>query len=489
MPDRKVFLSYASADSEIALHLSSRAESNNLQAWYYERDSVPGPSYLRQIVDAIDNATAVVVIISHNSLNSTQVASEVVRSFEAGKRIVALLVDVQRENLREFPELDQSLALATLISADRSDLASATDRAIGTVLDIDASGSRSGRESPSLLARAIRISQADLRNHIFTNLLIALFALPVTSHLPVLAPVWSILLIHSSLIGAFCLRIRYRIGVFMAWCSAPAFVVVVPMDILGSQGKSRLFSEYVEQPSYFYLAAAVLILIAVSAGFLAAPEGRLKHSLGIRGIRTLCLGQAILYGLIIAYALFSEFNSITFKLFQITSVALCLLGGLSSAQRRIMGTPSGLMMSLVGFSSVFVLAGGCLNVRIADTSGGVIPGAEIKVNNDVLGISDEDGQFVLPFLPSGVSSVSVRMVGFRSHLGTAVASPVPLLPSMVFLEIGDDSAWVQQDSPAKVPISKLIAVLFGSLGFLLCLRFGLGRSGFGSTSRSESPAV
>lgn len=476
MPDRKVFLSYASADSEIALHLSSRAESNNLQAWYYERDSVPGPSYLRQIVDAIDNATAVVVIISQNSLNSTQVASEVVRSFEARKRIIALLVDVQRESLREFPELDQSLSLATLISADRSDLASAAERAIGSVLDIDASGSSSRRVSPSLLARATRISQANLQNHIFTNLLITLFALPVTSQFPVLAPVWSVLLIHSSLIGAFCLGIRYRIGILMAWCSAPAFVVLVPMDILGSQGTSRLFDEDVEQPSHVYLAAAVLILIAVSAGFLAASERRTKHSLGIRGIRTLCLGQAVLYGLVIAFALFLDFDSIAFKLFQIISVALCSLGGLASSQRRIAGMPSGLTMSLLGLSSVFVLAGGCLNVRIADTSGGVIPGAEIRVNNDVLGISDEDGQFVLPFLPSGVSSVSVHMVGFRSHLGTAVASPVPLLPSMVFLEIGDYSTTVQQDSPAKVPISKLISVLYGSLGLLLSLRSGLSRS-------------
>src|SRR5262250_1381003 len=68
-----------------------------------------------------------------------------------------------------------------------------------------------------------------------------------------------------------------------------------------------------------------------------------------------------------------------------------------------------------------------LSGTVVDTSGGVIPGADVKVKNNGTGaefntVSGSDGGFTVPSLPGGTYSVTVSLMGFK----TAVINSVTL---------------------------------------------------------------
>src|SRR5215470_6242449 len=68
-----------------------------------------------------------------------------------------------------------------------------------------------------------------------------------------------------------------------------------------------------------------------------------------------------------------------------------------------------------------------LTGTVADSSGAVIPGANVKVKNNGTGaeydvVSGTDGGFTVPSLPGGTYSVTVSLMGFK----TAVLNSVTL---------------------------------------------------------------
>jgi hypothetical protein len=112
-----VFVSHVEEDGDTALSLSSDLEAAGFQTWYYERDAVPGVSYLVQVGDAIDTAQAVVLLISTTSLGSHQVTTEVVRAHEASKPILPVLLDVSHVEFQSRqPEWRAAVGAATSIS-------------------------------------------------------------------------------------------------------------------------------------------------------------------------------------------------------------------------------------------------------------------------------------------------------------------------------------------------------------------------------------
>lgn len=78
--DRTVFLSYSSADKNVADNLCFKLESNGFKVWYAPRD-VKGP-YAEAISKAIDEASLFVVILSQNSLLSEHVLNEIDLAFQ-----------------------------------------------------------------------------------------------------------------------------------------------------------------------------------------------------------------------------------------------------------------------------------------------------------------------------------------------------------------------------------------------------------------------
>lgn len=91
----QIFISHVEEDESIALEIARGLEAAGHSTWYYERDSLPGLSYLDQIDEAIEQCQAVIVIISLASLSSWQVDKEVERAHESGKHFVPVLRGVK----------------------------------------------------------------------------------------------------------------------------------------------------------------------------------------------------------------------------------------------------------------------------------------------------------------------------------------------------------------------------------------------------------
>ena len=90
-------ISYAEEDSNLAEEISLGLEAKGYTTWYYERDSIPGLSYLIQLSQAIQQAEVVVLIISPHSINSHQVTKEVEWTHEFDKPVIPLLLQIKRE--------------------------------------------------------------------------------------------------------------------------------------------------------------------------------------------------------------------------------------------------------------------------------------------------------------------------------------------------------------------------------------------------------
>jgi hypothetical protein len=109
-----VFISHVEEDATIASEIASGLEAAGYTAWYYERDSVPGPSYLSQILDAIKDSAAVIVIISPDALGSWQVDKEVIQVHESGIPFIPLLKGLTHAEFRSRnPEWAMAMGAST----------------------------------------------------------------------------------------------------------------------------------------------------------------------------------------------------------------------------------------------------------------------------------------------------------------------------------------------------------------------------------------
>src|SRR5437763_3600550 len=105
-----------------------------------------------------------------------------------------------------------------------------------------------------------------------------------------------------------------------------------------------------------------------------------------------------------------------------------------------------------------------LSGTVVDTSGAVIPGADVKIKNNGTGeeqntVTASDGGFSVQSLPGGVYSVTVSLMGFKSAVLSAVTLNAALPATVkVTLEVGtlseavevkgESSSIVQTQSPS-----------------------------------------
>ena len=96
----RIFLSHAAEEHDLAVHLANYLEKNDLEAWYSPRDIKGGEDYDREIITAIRDCRAFVLILSKNSDASRHVKTEVYHAAKYEKQIICLRVDdVEPENL------------------------------------------------------------------------------------------------------------------------------------------------------------------------------------------------------------------------------------------------------------------------------------------------------------------------------------------------------------------------------------------------------
>jgi TolB-like protein len=88
-----VFLSYASPDAEVANQVCQFLESHGVACWMAPRDVQPGAQYADAIVRAINDAKALVLVLSASAIGSSHVGREIERAASKHKQIIALKID------------------------------------------------------------------------------------------------------------------------------------------------------------------------------------------------------------------------------------------------------------------------------------------------------------------------------------------------------------------------------------------------------------
>jgi hypothetical protein len=111
-----IFLSHVEEDASVALEIALSLESAGFTTWCYEVDSVPGPSYLLQTGQAIEQTKVFLLFISPPALASRQVTQEVIRAHESNKVFLPILHNVTHEEFqRRQPEWRAAVGAATSI--------------------------------------------------------------------------------------------------------------------------------------------------------------------------------------------------------------------------------------------------------------------------------------------------------------------------------------------------------------------------------------
>ncbi len=165
-----IFISYVQEDESTALEIARGLEAAGYRTWYYKRDCVPGPSYLVQTGQAIEESQAVVLLISSNSLGSHQVTKEVVRAHEAVKPFVPVLKGIQFPEFQQRqPEWREALGSATSIEIPPGGVAEILPRIIGGLRNLGqqpptgGADSHPGEQPHGVVAAAAKQARSYLR--------------------------------------------------------------------------------------------------------------------------------------------------------------------------------------------------------------------------------------------------------------------------------------------------------------------------------------
>lgn len=73
----KVFISYSRKDEALAEKVVASLEEAGLDAWYYEHEIVPGENWAESIARGLRESSAMVVLLTHNSLDSDLVRLDI----------------------------------------------------------------------------------------------------------------------------------------------------------------------------------------------------------------------------------------------------------------------------------------------------------------------------------------------------------------------------------------------------------------------------
>ena len=122
------FVSHASQDAAVAQSIVENLEQHGLKCWMAPRNVRPGTVYADAIVGAINEAKAVVLVLSGSAVASSHVGKEVERASSKRKSIIAFRIDavplsraleyfLSESQWIDVPKLGMPAALATLANA------------------------------------------------------------------------------------------------------------------------------------------------------------------------------------------------------------------------------------------------------------------------------------------------------------------------------------------------------------------------------------
>lgn len=99
----KVFISYSSADSEVASRLRTALEGIEVSGWLDHSDIAAGDAIAAKVKEALQQAGALIVLVSPRSLESKWVQFEVGAAYAMEKPIIPIIVGHGRAEL-DLPE-------------------------------------------------------------------------------------------------------------------------------------------------------------------------------------------------------------------------------------------------------------------------------------------------------------------------------------------------------------------------------------------------
>ena len=109
----KVFISYSHEDIDLAFNVSNALEKNGLQVWNADRELLPGDNWASETARALDEAEAMVVLMTPSALASRQVKREIEYALGAknfSNRLILLAVgDRERLPKNEIPWIVKQL--------------------------------------------------------------------------------------------------------------------------------------------------------------------------------------------------------------------------------------------------------------------------------------------------------------------------------------------------------------------------------------------
>src|SRR5512139_1552597 len=111
----QVFTSYSSRDREVVVSIVNRLSEGGLRVWLDRSEIKAGNAWSVQIVEAIDNCPAFVLMLSPNSAASKEVHQEVYLSHESRRAMfIVMLEPVKIPN-----EIRYQLAGKQILDVDR----------------------------------------------------------------------------------------------------------------------------------------------------------------------------------------------------------------------------------------------------------------------------------------------------------------------------------------------------------------------------------
>jgi hypothetical protein len=127
-----VFISYSSLDKQIADAVCSTLENNKIRCWIAPRDILPGDTYGRAIIAAINDCKIVIIVFSSSSDSSGQVINEIERAVSKGKIIIPFRI----ENIKPSGDMELFLGRRHWLDAMTPPLESHIARLTDTIFKL-----------------------------------------------------------------------------------------------------------------------------------------------------------------------------------------------------------------------------------------------------------------------------------------------------------------------------------------------------------------
>jgi len=91
--NKKIFISYSDNDQSKAVKVCEVLESSGFGCWLSYRDTIPGKSFLENIIEAISNSALIIVLYSEKAHSEKRVVQEAELAFDTGIPIIPLRIE------------------------------------------------------------------------------------------------------------------------------------------------------------------------------------------------------------------------------------------------------------------------------------------------------------------------------------------------------------------------------------------------------------